>query len=121
MIEGFKPYKRLRRLYEADDPSGVNAEHLERLQLLLSALDAAGVVTDLAQPSFDLHQPARSPEGLLKAKPSPERVRRLPRPERLWHLRQPLLPRPPLPAIRLERSLWPYCLRACRCRLSQPA
>jgi hypothetical protein len=20
-----------------------------------------------------------------------------------------------------DRSLWPYCLRACRCRLSQPA
>jgi toxin HigB-1 len=56
MIEGFKPYRGLRRLYEADDPSGVNAEHLERLALLLSALDAAVVVTDLAQPTFDLHQ-----------------------------------------------------------------
>jgi toxin HigB-1 len=56
MIEGFKPHKGLRRLYEDDDPSGVNAEHIERLELLFSALDAAGVVTDLEQPTFDLHQ-----------------------------------------------------------------
>jgi toxin HigB-1 len=56
MIEGFKPHKGLRRLYEADDLSGVNAEHADRLRLLLSALDVAGVVTDLAQPTFDLHQ-----------------------------------------------------------------
>jgi toxin HigB-1 len=56
MIERFKPYRGLRRLYEADDHGGVNAEHLERLQLILSALDAALVVTDLAQPTFNLHQ-----------------------------------------------------------------
>lgn len=40
---------------EGDDPSKVKADHADRLRLILSALDQAGDVQDMNQPSFRLH------------------------------------------------------------------
>jgi proteic killer suppression protein len=48
-------HKGLRRLYEDDDPRGVNSEHLEKLRDILARLDAAGGVSDLNLPGFRLH------------------------------------------------------------------
>ena len=45
----------LKRLYEEDDPRGVNREHAEKLRDILVRLDAAGVITDMDLPGFRLH------------------------------------------------------------------
>jgi len=55
MIESFQ-HKGLKLLFEEDDRRKVNAEHVDRLKLILSALDVAGVVEDMSQPTFRLHQ-----------------------------------------------------------------
>ena len=54
MIESFK-HKGLRSLFEQDDGRRVRADQVERLRLILSALDQAGEVQDLNQPAFRLH------------------------------------------------------------------
>lgn len=48
-------HRGLRRLYEANDPRGVMAEHAEKLRDILARLDAARVVTDMDLPGFRLH------------------------------------------------------------------
>ncbi len=62
MIESFK-HKRLKRLFEGDHRSKLASEMVEKIRLVLSALEAAGAVDDLKQPSFRLH-PLK---GTLKA------------------------------------------------------
>jgi proteic killer suppression protein len=54
MIASFR-HKGLRLFFEDDDRSRLNAEHVNRLRLILSALDAAGTVDDMRQPTFRLH------------------------------------------------------------------
>jgi proteic killer suppression protein len=54
MIESFK-HKGLRKLFEEDDIRRVSADHVDRLRLILSALDQAGEVEDMNQPAFRLH------------------------------------------------------------------
>jgi proteic killer suppression protein len=54
MIEGFR-HKGLKLLFYDDDRSKVNAEHVDRLGLILSALDAASRAEDMDQPTFRLH------------------------------------------------------------------
>lgn len=54
MISSFK-HKGLRLLFEQDDPRRLNADHVERLRLILSALDQAADVKDMDQPTFRLH------------------------------------------------------------------
>ncbi len=54
MIESFK-HKGLKRLFEDDDRSKLAADMVEKIRLVLSALDAAGAIDDLRQPSFRLH------------------------------------------------------------------
>jgi len=49
-------HKGLKRLYEADDPRGVAAEHAGKLRDILARLDAASAVTDLDLPGFRLHR-----------------------------------------------------------------
>jgi plasmid maintenance system killer protein len=41
VIESFRN-KDVERLYEEDSTRGLNAEHVDKLRLILSALDAAG-------------------------------------------------------------------------------
>ena len=48
-------HKGLKRLYEADDPRGVFAEHVEKLRRILARLEAAEVVTDMDIPGYRLH------------------------------------------------------------------
>jgi toxin HigB-1 len=54
MIANFR-HKGLKLLFEKDDSSKISAEHVNRLRLILSALDAAGAVEDMDQAAFRLH------------------------------------------------------------------
>jgi proteic killer suppression protein len=48
-------HKGLKRLYEKDDPRGVNREHAEKLRDILARLDVAATITDMDLPGFRLH------------------------------------------------------------------
>jgi proteic killer suppression protein len=48
-------HKGLRRLFEQDDPSGVNAEHVSKLRDILATLHAAPAVAHMDLPAFRLH------------------------------------------------------------------
>jgi toxin HigB-1 len=54
MIESFS-HKGLRNLFEQDDARKVKADRVDRLRLILSALDQASGVQDMNQPTFRLH------------------------------------------------------------------
>src|SRR5271155_5468503 len=54
MIASFK-HKGLRNLFEHDDARRVKAEQVDRLRLILSALDQASDARDMDQPTFRLH------------------------------------------------------------------
>jgi proteic killer suppression protein len=54
MIEGFR-HKGLRRLYEDEDRRLLPPNMVDRIQVLLAALDAAKVIEELQRPSFRLH------------------------------------------------------------------
>lgn len=54
VIESFK-HKGLKRLFEEDDRSKLAADMVDKIRLVLSALEAAGAIDDLNQPSFRLH------------------------------------------------------------------
>lgn len=54
MIESFR-HKGLRNLFEEDDHRGLRADQIERLRLILSALDQATDASDMNQPTFRLH------------------------------------------------------------------
>ena len=48
-------HKGLRRLLEQDDPSGVNQEHVGKLQNILATLHAAPTIAHMDLPGFRLH------------------------------------------------------------------
>jgi toxin HigB-1 len=48
-------HKGLKLLFDKDDPSKLNAEHVNRIRLILSALNAADAIEDMEQPAFRLH------------------------------------------------------------------
>jgi toxin HigB-1 len=48
-------HKGLKRLYQDDDPSGVNPEHVSKLRNILARLDTARNVADMDLPGFRLH------------------------------------------------------------------
>ena len=54
MIKSFK-HKGLEKLFIEDDASGINSEHIEKVQNILLAIDAAVYVQDLNLPSYKLH------------------------------------------------------------------
>ena len=54
MIAGFK-HKGLRNLFERDDTRRVKGDQVDRLRLILSALDQASDVQDMNQVTFRLH------------------------------------------------------------------
>jgi proteic killer suppression protein len=54
VIESFK-HKGLERLFEEDDRGKLAADMVAKIRLVLSALEEAGSVNDLNQPSFRLH------------------------------------------------------------------
>ncbi len=54
MIASFR-HKGLRSFFEQDDSRRVSADHVDRLRLILSALDQANGVQDMNQLAFRLH------------------------------------------------------------------
>ena len=46
----------MKRLFEEDDRSKLAADLVEKIRLILSALEEAASIDDLNQPSFRLHQ-----------------------------------------------------------------
>ncbi len=48
-------HKGLKRLFEQDDPSGVNPEHIAKLRDILATLHAASTVAHMDLPGFRLH------------------------------------------------------------------
>lgn len=54
MIEEFK-HKGLRRFFETGDPRGLNPQHVEKIELILGALNAAATIEGMNAPSFRLH------------------------------------------------------------------
>ena len=48
-------HKGLRRLFEQDDPRGVNQEHVGKLQNILATLHAAPTIAHMDLPGFRLH------------------------------------------------------------------
>ena len=54
MIKSFR-HKGLKRLFEQDDPSGINPEHVGKLKNILATLHAAPSVAHMDLPGFRLH------------------------------------------------------------------
>ena len=54
MIASFR-HKGLRLLFEEDDGRKLKADQLDRLRLILSALNSAECAEDMNQPTFRLH------------------------------------------------------------------
>jgi proteic killer suppression protein len=54
MIRTFR-HKGLKRLFELDDPGGVNQEHVGKLRDILATLHAAPMVAHMDLPGFRLH------------------------------------------------------------------
>ena len=54
MIRGFK-HKKLAKFFETGSKAGVQAQHGERLRLILGRLSAATAPGDMALPGLDLH------------------------------------------------------------------
>lgn len=54
MIRGFK-HKGLARFFETGSKSGIQAQHAERLRLILAQLNAATSPSDMSLPGLGLH------------------------------------------------------------------
>jgi proteic killer suppression protein len=54
MIVSFR-HKGLKRLFENDDRSRLSADMVDKVRLILTALEEAGNIDDLNQPGFRLH------------------------------------------------------------------
>ena len=48
-------HRGLRRLYEDDDRRGLNADHIEKIRIVLARLDRAAKPDDMALPGLRLH------------------------------------------------------------------
>ena len=48
-------HKGLKRLFQQDDPSGVNPEHAGKLERILATLHAAPTIAHMDVPGFRLH------------------------------------------------------------------
>ena len=55
MIESFR-HKGLKRFYQQDDRSKLPSDMIERIAVILAALDAATTITAMNRPSFRLHR-----------------------------------------------------------------
>ena len=54
MIRGFR-HKGLRRFFDTGSKSGVHAQHVDRLRLVLAQLNAATAPRDMDLPGLNLH------------------------------------------------------------------
>ena len=48
-------HKGVKQLFEEDDPSGVNTEHVGKLKNILATLQAASIIAHMDVPGFKLH------------------------------------------------------------------
>lgn len=55
MIQSFR-HKGLKRFFESGSVAGIQPHHMNRLRMLLAALDTARVIDDLNVPGFRLHE-----------------------------------------------------------------
>lgn len=55
MIRSFR-HRGLRRLYERGERRQVNPNHVEKIELILADLDAAGSIEHMRRPGYRLHQ-----------------------------------------------------------------
>jgi proteic killer suppression protein len=63
MIRSFR-HKGLRRFYQSDDRSKLPPELVERIRSILSAIDEAKVIGDMALPTLKLHALKGDRKGL---------------------------------------------------------
>ncbi|MDQ6971081.1 MAG: type II toxin-antitoxin system RelE/ParE family toxin, partial [Mariprofundaceae bacterium] len=63
MIRSFR-HKGLRRFHETGNAAGIQADHKQRLRMLLAALDTATVIEDMDIPGFRLHPLKGRRQGL---------------------------------------------------------
>lgn len=63
MIDSFR-HKGLQLLFEQDEGRKLKADQLNRLRLILSALNAVETVEDMNQPTFRLHRLKGDRKGL---------------------------------------------------------
>jgi proteic killer suppression protein len=63
MIKSIR-HKGLKRLFEQDEPGGVNPEHVTKLRNILATLNAAATVAHMDLPSFRLHPLKGNEKGL---------------------------------------------------------
>jgi len=63
MIRSFR-HKGLWRFHETGNAAGIQADHKQRLRMLLAALDTAAVIEDMDIPGFRLHPLKGSRQGL---------------------------------------------------------
>jgi proteic killer suppression protein len=54
VIHSFR-HKSLRRFFESGSPAGIQPKHVQRLRMLLVALDTAQKLEDMDVPGFRLH------------------------------------------------------------------
>ena len=57
-------HKGLKRLFEQDDPSGVNPQHVDKLRDILATLHAAPTIAHMDLPGFRLHPLKGDMKGL---------------------------------------------------------
>jgi proteic killer suppression protein len=62
MIKSFR-HKGLKRLYEKNDRSGLSADLVAKIQIILSSLDAAETPEELDLPTFHFHSLAGDRKG----------------------------------------------------------
>ncbi len=58
-------HKGLKRLFEQDDPSGVNPEHVGKVKNILATLHAAPTIAHMDLPGFKLHPLKGALKGFL--------------------------------------------------------
>ena len=54
VIENFR-HKGLRQLFEDDNPRGLNPEHLRKIKVILTVMNAAEAIADMDEATFRLH------------------------------------------------------------------
>jgi proteic killer suppression protein len=69
MIQNLK-HKGLRKLFEKGTISGVNANHLKRLRLILALLETAEMIEDMDLPGLYLHELKGNRKGTFALKVS---------------------------------------------------
>lgn len=67
MIRSFR-HKGVKKFYETGSTAGVQPHHRTRLRILLTALDAAVVPSDMAAPGWELHPLKGELAGLWSVK-----------------------------------------------------